>query len=384
MTIEAKQQYLKAIKERYKNSKKKEKTLILNELCINTGYSRNYAIRFLNTNQTSGPRKKAGAKNKYPLERLLPHVKALYFAMEQPGAQKLKAALPHWLPFYKAVGFTEQIYKLLLEISESSLERILKHIRKAYGLSGTKRSLLLKNRIPIQTIDWNIKGPGFCEVDTVLHCGNAISGEYAHTLTVTDVFSAWTENRAFYTKAAIRVIEQVRDIEANIPFELLGIDSDNGSEFLNYDFFEFLEKRKKPIAFTRSRPYKKNDQCYVEQKNYTHVRCLFGYDRIEKKHMVDLMNDIYKNYWNPLQNFFMPTTKLIRKTRVGAKIKKEYQKPKTPYQRLRESADISAETKRSLEIRYLQMNPFELKAALEYKLKGFFQELRRHNFRAIA
>ena len=167
------------------------------------------------------------------------------------------------------------------------------------------------------------------------------------------------------------------DIQRALPFDLIAINTDSGSEFLNTPVFNQFRERK--VIFTRSRPYKKNDNCYVEQKNYTHVRELFGYQRFETKELMPLMNDIYINYWNPLQNYFLPSFKLKDKIRIGGRIKKVYGPPETPYQRLMESSHLSEEQKATLAERRRGLNPFELKRGLEKKLSDFFKLLNGYN-----
>lgn len=298
--------------------------------------------------------------------------------MEQIGPRKMAAALPVWLSFYTDPALSDSQRALLLVMSASTIDRLLKFIRVRRGLSATRPGTYIKARIPISILDWNICKPGYIEGDTVAHCGDNLIGNFINSLTITDIFSTWTENRATWCKGSARIIEALRDLEKTLPFEWLGFGSDNGSEFLNYALDEFLILgRARPISFTRSRPYKKNDQCYVEQKNWTHVRQLFGYDRLDERAMVDLMNEIYRDYWNPLLNFFIPTIKLINKTRVGAKMKKSYDKPKTPYSRLMESINLTDHQKVLLEHRYEKLNPFELKAGLEKKMKEFYELLKR-------
>ena len=376
MSIEARRQYLDAIRERYKNANRCQKGHILTEFCLVCLYSRKHAIRILN--QPIGTRaSRSGAVRRYGPE-LIPHLKKLWFAMEQIGPRKMAAALPVWLSFYTDPALSDSQRALLLVMSASTIDRLLKFIRVRRGLSATRPGTYIKARIPISILDWNICKPGYIEGDTVAHCGDNLIGNFINSLTITDIFSTWTENRATWCKGSARIIEALRDLEKTLPFEWLGFGSDNGSEFLNYALDEFLILgRARPISFTRSRPYKKNDQCYVEQKNWTHVRQLFGYDRLDERAMVDLMNEIYRDYWNPLLNFFIPTIKLINKTRVGAKMKKSYDKPKTPYSRLMESINLTDHQKVLLEHRYEKLNPFELKAGLEKKMKEFYELLKR-------
>jgi hypothetical protein len=307
--------------------------------------------------------------------------------MEQIGAKKMKAALPFWLPHYRGEGVTEQVKEILLRMSSSTIDRFLNLIRfqsKQRGLSTTRRSKFLMQKIPLKPLDWNVTRPGFIEADTVGHCGDNIMGEYANTVNAVDISSTWTETRATYTKASGGVIERLKDMESSFPFSLLGFSSDNGSEFLNYSLVEYFEARENPIPMKRGRPYRKNDQCHIEQKNYTHVRQLFGYDRIKDRDLTELMNEIYRDYWCPFQNFFIPTMKLIKKERIGARIRKTYELPRTPYQRVMESPDVSDAYKAVLSSRYLSLNPFTLKEELERKLKYFYQELRKRQIARAA
>ena len=184
-----------------------------------------------------------------------------------------------------------------------------------------------------------------------------------------------------FTKKGPEVRKQLNSIQRELPFQLLGMNSDSGSEFLNKEVHQFTVHSN--IHFTRSRPYKKNDNCYVEQKNFTHVRELFGYERLDRPELVDLMNDIYMNYWCPLQNFFLPTFKLKEKIRVGAKIKKKYDEPKTPYKRVIESGVLKNHEIEALLTHKAQLNPFELKRGLEMRLKEFFEIVRQENIREV-
>jgi hypothetical protein len=207
--------------------------------------------------------------------------------------------------------------------------------------------------------------------DTVAHCGTSVAGNYAHTVTATDVFTTWTESRAIWTKSSLGVQESISSFERSFPFPLVVLKSDSGSEFMNDRVYSFLVVREFPIQLVRSRPYQKNDQCYVEQKNFQHARSVFGYTRLDHPELVAKMNDIYINYWNPLQNFFIPTDKMISKERVNAKIKKKYGKAQTPFQRVMESTAINEEQKQILRQRKEQLNPIELRTMIEIKLREF-------------
>ena len=194
-------------------------------------------------------------------------------------------------------------------------------------------------------------------------------------LTAWTSLPVWTEQRAVWGKGYQPVIDQIQDIEQSLPFPILGFDSDNGGEFLNYRLLRYLtENRKQPIQFTRSREYKKDDNAHVEQKNWTHVRPWLGYDRLDSPEAVPLMNDLYKTEWRLFHNFFCPSVKLLSKERVASKTIKRYDKPKTPYQRILESPDIPKEIKDQLKDQFETLNPFELRKTMKEKLKRIFPQ----------
>ena len=380
--------YLIAILSIYETADKIEKGKILNHAELVTKRSRKRLIKRLKElKENNGLRIKKGSGRPlvYSRSELIPYIKFLWVQMEKISAKRMSAAMPDWLPKYK--DCPAHLKLQLSKMSASTLGRYLKDIRSSdtasKGLSCTSPARYMKNKIPINTLDAKIKRPGYTQTDTVAHCGNSAAGPFASSLTVTDIFTTWTENRAMLTKKGVKVVKQFRDIERALPFKLVAINSDSGSEFLNKSMLEFTHYGNR-VEFTRSRPYKKNDNCYVEQKNFTHVRELFGYERFEEEHLVDLMNEIYKDYWNPLQNFFLPTFKIKEKIRVGAQIKKKYDTPKTPYQRVLDSGVLNSYEKKVFMEKKAQLNPFELKAGLEVKLKEFFEIYRKTNIREVA
>jgi hypothetical protein len=375
------QTYLKAIRSRYCRAGKKAKVTILDEFCAVCGYHRKYAIRLLN--QRGKPRKKrrAGRKPLYASPELLMALKRIWFASDQMCSKKLKAAIPLWLPFYETVykALTPETHDKLLTISAATIDRVLKPVRVAHGrkgLSGTKPGTLLKNQIPIRTHSWDISQPGFMEADTVAHCGNSLAGDFVWSLTMTDILTTWTENRATWSKGAQGVLAQIQDIEAKLPFALLGFDCDNGSEFLNYHLLRYFTDHPSVTSFTRSRPYKKNDNAHVEQKNWSHVRQLFGYDRFEDQSQVDLMNDLYAKEWSLYQNHFSPSMKLLEKKRINSKYYKKYDPPRTPYDRVLALDHITNEAKERLETVHQSLNPFILKRSIEKKLRVIFKHVK--------
>jgi len=380
MVKSARREYLEAIRRRYRKARKKDKKPILDEFCTNCGYHRKYAIRLLGL----PPRPRVnhpGAKPIYDSQALLLALKRIWFATDQMCSKKLKAAILLWLPHYEQEygALPESVKTQLLAISARSIDRLLKPVRAQSArrrLCGTKPGTLLKNQISIRTEHWDITRPGFVEADTVAHCGNTLAGDFVWSLTLTDILSGWTENRATWNKGALGVMTQIEDIEAQLPFPILGFDCDNGSEFLNHYLHRYLANRPSPAQFTRSRPYHKNDSAHVEQKNWTHVRQLFGYDRFDKPQLVDLMNNLYHNEWRIFQNFFCPTLKLKEKQRINSKYIKKYHPPATPCQRLLESDHVSIETKDQLITTFLNTNPFDLRKTIQAKLKMIFNALK--------
>jgi len=364
---------------RYHHSNRAGKSKLLDEVVDLYGYNRKYMIqRFSGLIYRNHERR--GPKRKYDPQKVLPVLKNIWLTSDQLCSKKLKAALPEWLPYYdQSVDVLDPAVKrMLLKISPATIDRLLKPVKakcKRHGLSGTRPGYLLKNQIPIKTDHWDVTRPGFVEADTVAHCGNSLAGEFAWSLTLTDIHSCWTENRAIWNKGSKGVVEQIQDIESKAPFELLGFDCDNGSEFLNHHVMRYFTDRpkEKRIQFTRSRPYHKNDNAHVEQKNWTHVRHLFGYDRFDDPRLVPLMNDLYSNEWSDYQNHFIPVLKLVEKTKVNSKYKKKYDKPKTPYQRILLSDFVDQEIKDKLIAKHTTLNPYALKKAMNEKLKEIFK-----------
>jgi hypothetical protein len=384
MSQQAKREYLIRILERYWNSSKRDKGLILNEFCGVCGLSRKHAIRKLKRAQN---RKlyaiRPGPQPKYD-QAVQMVLFQLWLAMRKCCSKKMVVAIPAWIEYAASwESLTSEVRAKLLQISPASIDRVLRSLKaqmQLRGFSTTKQGSFRKTKIPIRMHFWDIKDPGHMQADTVAHCGNSLEGAFGNSLTMTDIHTTWTENRAVWTKGSFRVFQQIRDIEENLPFPIKSYASDNGNEVLNqriYNYFVENRPEGKKVDMTRAREYRKNDQAHVEQKNFSHVRQLFEYDRVGHPDVVDLMNEIYKHYWNPLQNFFIPSMKCIRKTRIGARIKKEYDAPKTPYQRLLDSADMSNEAKATLRARYQKLDPFKLSEGLDRKLREFFDQVKK-------
>lgn len=378
MGDKSKKEYLLAIWGRYHRVGRRFKSKILDEFCSVCGYARKYAIGLL-SRKPRQRRKRPGPRPYYDAQVLEP-LKFIWLQSEQMCSKRLKAALPLWLPFYEQQQgpLAEPQRKKLLRISPATIDRLLKKTRARYpgkGLSGTRPGRLLKVQIPIRTDNRDIDRPGYLEADTVAHCGTSMAGSFIWSATFTDIFSQWTENRAVWNKGSTDVLREVKDLETGLPFELLGFDVDNGSEFLTFHLWRYFLNRARPIPLTRSRPYRKNDQAHVEQKNWTHVRQLLGYPRLERPQLIPLINDLYRT-WGLFHNFFSPTLKLRSKSRKGSKTLRKYFKPQTPYQRLLDCPHLTQEQKQRLRAQYQNLNPFDLKEQVEQKLKLVFDTTR--------
>jgi len=369
MGNDSKREYITILRLRYSNSTKKQKSIILDEFCATFNHNRKYAIRVLQPPSDKAKTPK-GRKKKYSPE-CEHHLRKLWMIMDQMCSKRMAAAMPMWIPFYEV---DESLRKELLSMSPATIDRTLHPFRSELSRklrSGTKPGRLIKNQIPIKPFDFNIQEPGFVEADTVAHCGNSLSGEFIWSITLTDIYSGWTENRAVMGKGSAGVLSSLKDMEKALPFPLKGFNSDNGSELLNYHILRFLKD--KGVEHTRSRAYKKNDNCHVEQKNWTHVRQIFGYERFDQRELIPLMNEFYCSEQSLLQNFFFPQVKLIRKIRIGSKYKFTYSKPLTPYQRLMACEAISNEKKDYLKAIFDTLNPIELKSKRQEKIKNFLK-----------
>lgn len=376
MSPKSKEEYFEVLYKRYKEASRREKTMIIDECCAVCGYHRKHAIRRLRRHKRFAKprRKKRGKRSLYNQEAVILPLKQIWLTANLPCSKRLKAIMPIWLPKYMEYfgNLTEGVIKMLLAISPSTIDRILKPVRIEYtkrGRSTTKPGTLLRKQIPINTNQWDESQPGFLEADTVAHCGDSLLGMFAYTIDFVDIATGWTEQRAVWGKGEKGVLEQIKNVEKRLPFPLLGFDSDNGSEFLNYHLLRHFTERKQPVNFTRSRAYHKDDNAHIEQKNWTHVRQWFGYQRLDNPKVVPLMNDLYRNEWRLFHNFFLPSVKLIEKERIGSKTIKKHDVPKTPYQRILESKQVHQKIKLTLTKQLELLNPFKLRNIIELKLK---------------
>ena len=376
----AKKEYLEKIRNRYKKASKNEKQLILDEFCQVCNYNRKYAIRLINSkpsNQKSpGTR---GRKTHYSDPMIKKVLTDIWVATNLPCSKRLKALLPLWLPHYKET-LPDLVYLQILSISPASIDRMMKPDRDKFakrGLSTTKPGSLLKKKIPVKTNQWDETQPGFVEVDSVAHCGTSMAGMFAFTINCVDIATSWTEQRAVWGKGERGVLQSIENIENSLPFDIQGFDCDNGSEFLNWHLYRYFVQRDKPIKFTRSRPYRKNDNAHVEGKNWTHIRQYLGYERFDNIEIVQQLNELYTSEWRLYFNFFIPSAKLVEKNRVGSKVIKKYDEPKTPFQRIKDSPYIDPEIKAVLQNKFDELNPFDLQKKMASKIKTIMKNVQK-------
>ena len=375
MSPRSKKEYVEAIFLRYKKASCKERTIILDEFCATCGYHRKHAIRLLRRFRrfVKPNARKRGRSPVYHRNIVLKPLKKIWLTANLPCSKRLKVILPLWLPGYvQSCGhLSSEASEALLKISASTIDRLLLPTRIKYkkrGRTTTKPGTLIRKHIPIKTNQWDESRPGFLEADTVAHCGESLSGMFAYTIDCVDIATGWTEQRAVWGKGETDTLEQIKQIEKALPFPLLGFDSDNGGEFLNYHLLKHFTKRQRPVSFTRSRAYHKDDNAHIEQKNWTHVRQWLGYQRLDDPRVVPLLNDLYTKEWRLFQNFFCPSMKLLSKERIGSKTIKHHDPPKTPYHRTLLSPHVLLSAKNSLSKQLESLNPFVLRKAIENKL----------------
>jgi transposase InsO family protein len=388
MSLSAKRETLVRIHGRYQRAGRPHKTRILDEFCATCGYHRKAALRLLNRALPTGPPKRSGPKIIYDPIEVLPVLKALWLASDQLCSKLLNAALPEWLEHHerRSAPLPEAFKKKLLRLSPAQIDRLLRPARVQHpkkGLSATRPGTLLRQAVPTRSGPPDTARLDSVEADTVAHCDDSTQGDYVHSLTFTELFSGWTENRAVWNKSAEAVLAQLRQLEQAVPYTMKDFHTDNGSEFLNWALHRHLTGRTVRLPWTRSRAYRKNDNAHCEQKNWTHVRQLFGHDRFEHPQLVALMNDLYANEWSQLTNHFKPTFKLLRRQKKDGKTKRIYEKnPQTPYQRILASQETSEATKAQLRAQHAGLDPFALKKNIEIKLKTFFTALGNLNLEA--
>lgn len=369
-------EYKEAVRWRYIGAGKKEKGRILDEFTQVTGLHRKAAIRLL---RRQGPRVRAGGRGRRPEygDEVVEALRKVWEASDRLCSKRLKPFVAEMVAVMRRHGelaVSVQVEAALCRMSPATMDRRLRPWRRGGGrrpLSTTRPGSLLKSSIPIRTFaDWTEDRPGFMEVDLVAHCGESTEGFYLTTLCAVDVASSWSECVGVWGKGQERVGGAVHRVRSRLPFPLLGLDSDNGSEFINQHLYGYC--RREGITFTRSRSYKKNDSCHVEQKNWTLVRRLVGHDRYTSRAALERLNLVYDTL-RLYGNFFQPTMKLVGKTRNGARVHKVYDTAKTPYQRLLESGVLTEAKQAELAATYRGLNPVRLLKQLNGHLEQLWK-----------
>lgn len=351
MLQQAKAEIIKHYLAQYERATKREKSRIIDIIVEQTGYTRKHAIHVLNDDLVVPKRITRRRASRYqPIEKPL---ERLWGLSSLVCGRRLEASIPDLLTSLKRcrqIDLTDEQEALLLTVSSATIDRLLRQPRKSLGTRGhatTKPGTLLKYGIPIRTFaDWNENKPGFIEVDLVAHCGDSVRGEYINTLTMTDVATGWTVCAAFMGRSERFCVQAIGGAAPCFPFPILGIDSDSGSEFINAHLRRYCEHNS--ITFTRGRPEKKNDSCFVEQKNWDVVRKTLGYARFDTNEQLRIMRRVHE-LLAVYQNYFQPSQKLISKRRVGAKLTRKHDAAQTPFRRLLARDDIPGQTKQTLQ-----------------------------------
>jgi len=375
MDMRSREQYLKALLGRYLRARKRGKSALLDEYCRNTDMARKSVLRKISglLKGNASPR-----KPRRPVYGRLVRValETLWEIFDRPCGQRLKPLVEEEVVRLRALGelkVDEKTARQLRRVSPATIDRLLTAkktewiAQRRYGRAGGN---LIAKKIPLKMTDWDLSQVGFLEMDLVLHCGASVAGEYAHSLSALEIGSAWWEGEAVMGRAQERIFKAIKQIRSRTPFSWRGIDSDNDNAFINDQLYRYTQSE--GLGFTRSRPYHKNDNAYIEQKNFTHVRRPLGYLRYDTTAELDLINDLYRNELRLYKNFFQPVMRLERKERVDGKTRRRYAKPKTPYRILRESGQLPPEALKKLDELYRSLNPADLKRRIDKKLKALF------------
>jgi hypothetical protein len=375
-------QVLEKLRRRYENAGAEHKRKLLDQAVQLLGYHRKAAIRALRRQTVArGPLILTGRPVTYEPSLLVPWLRPIWQATDYACGRRLVAMLPEWIPAYEQHErrLPGEVREKLLLASGRTLDRLLEPLRvPGRGRSLTRPGTLLRQQIPIHGSVWEEGKAGWLEVDTVALCGGSVAGQFVWMVDGVDYATTWVELRAMWGRGQVGTVGAMQDMEAGLPFALLGLDSDNGGEFLNYHVLHWLQKRPRPVFMTRSRPWKKDDNAHVEQKNWTHVRQCFGFERYDNPELVEPMNVLVKGPYRQLLNYFHASLKLDHTERKGGKVQRIYKAAQTPLARVLASAEVSAATKQRLLKEKATLNPFALKQVVTRSLKTI-EALRRHH-----
>jgi hypothetical protein len=373
MSQTTRKEVLERLRRRYRNAGAEHKRKLLDQAQELLGYHRKSAVRALGARPVErAPWVNTGRPVSYEPSLLLPWLRPIWQATDYACGRRLVAMLPEWIPAYEAHErkLPGQVADKLLGASARTLDRLLEPLRgRGMGRSLTRPGTLLRHQIPIRGSVWDEGQAGWLEVDTVALCGGSVAGEFVWMLDGVDYATTWVEVRAIWGRGQAGTLAALQDIEGHLPFALLGLDSDNGGEFLNYHVMNWLQKRARPVFMTRSRPWKKDDNAHVEQKNWTHIRQCFGYERHDNPEVVEPINALVKGAYGQLLNYFHASLKLERKERTEGRLKRIYGPAQTPLARVLASPEVTAQTKCRLAQDKARLNPFALKREVDRSLK---------------
>jgi hypothetical protein len=372
MSVRTKTEVLAKLRRRYLSAGLEHKSKLINEAVELFGYHRKAAIRALNAAGGFGVNIGGGRPREYESKELLPVLRKIWRAADYPCGRRLASMLPDWVSGYEDYEkkVPDRIKEPLLKASARTLDRLLQPLRARRRRPHlTRPGSLLRQQIPIRGSLWEEGKAGWLEVDTVALCGGSVAGDFIWMVDAVDYVTAWVSVRAMWNRGQESTLRALMDMEQTLPFALLGLDSDNGGEFLNHHVLKWLQKRPRPVYMTRSRPYKKDDNAHVEQKNWTHIRQWFGYERYDNAEAVEPMNQLVRGPYSQLLNCFHANLKLERTERKDGRVKKVYEKPRTPLARVLESQEVCEKTKERLSQEKRKLNPFALKAEVERRLK---------------
>ncbi|MBI3281993.1 MAG: integrase [Acidobacteria bacterium] len=375
MSRRAKWEYLCAIYARYRRASRAEKTRILDECCQVCGYHRKSALRLLNGPTPTRLRSQRRRQPTRYSAQALSILTQVWEAAGYPWSVRLKALVPLWLRWIRTrFALTPVLERQLLAISARQIDRRLQAKkrslkRRLYG--RTKPGTLLKHHIPIKTDHWDVTQPGWTEIDLVSHSGACAEGEFGHSLTLTDIHTTWTESRAVLGKGSIGIEAAIEEMRQGLPFALKGLDSDNGSEFINNHLWRYTQARQ--LQFTRGRPYKKDDNAHVEQKNWTHVRKLLAWERYDTPQAVAAINALYRQDLRLMMNLFQPSVKLAQKVRVGSRLTRVYDAAQTPLDRVATCPEANPVKVVALKRLRARLDPFVLAQRIDEQLARIFR-----------
>lgn len=386
MDMRSRNQYLKQLRIEYLRTKsKKGKGGLLDEAQKRTGLNRKYLIRKLKVlsnldKKKVKPRRRKQFYDGYVRAALV----RCWEIFDYPCGQRLEPLLKQEVERLRRLGelrCCDEVAQKLKTISARTIDEKIKRQKEMEGLRrkyNHKRHPLLYKKIPIKlSHEQDRTQLGNMRIDLVEHCGQSARGEYINTLSTTDISSGWWEGEAVMGRSQEVVFNGLKGLRNRFPFAWKEIHSDNGTEFINWHLLRYTQKEE--LGFSRSRPNKKNDNCFVEQKNWTHVKKFVGYFRYDTKGELEILNDLYRNELRLYKNLFQPVIKLISKERIGGKVHRKYDDPKTPYQRIMESQGVGEKLKQELMKAYISLNPAQLKRVIDDKLNKLYEVYQKKN-----